>query len=70
MFLVTVILANQSIDYQHWLWFSSINWKHATAVFSSDIPPAITFLNPDKTLEQTAGSLRDSALNKGWSFTL
>ena len=27
--------------------------KHATAVFSGDIPPAITFLNPDKTFEQT-----------------
>lgn len=33
--------------------------KHATAVFSGDIPPAITFLNPDKTFEQTADSLRD-----------
>ena len=33
--------------------------KHATAVFSGDIPPAITFLNPDKTFEQTTDSLRD-----------
>ena len=33
--------------------------KHATAVFSGDVPPAITFLEPDKTFEQTADSLRD-----------
>lgn len=33
--------------------------KHATAVFSGDTPPAINFLNPDKTFEQTADSLRD-----------
>lgn len=33
--------------------------KHATAVFSGDIPPAITFLKPDETFEQTADSLRD-----------
>ncbi len=33
--------------------------KHATAVFSGDIPPAITFLEPDKTFEQNADSLRD-----------
>ncbi len=33
--------------------------KHTTAVFSGDIPPAITFLNPDKTFEQTTDSLRD-----------
>ena len=32
--------------------------KHATAVFSGDIPPAITFLKPDETFEQTADSLR------------
>lgn len=33
--------------------------KHATAVFSGDVPPAITFLKPNETFEQTADSLRD-----------
>lgn len=33
--------------------------KHATAVVSGDIPPAITFLDPDKTFENTVDSLRD-----------
>ena len=33
--------------------------KHATAVFSGKIPPAINFLEPDKTFEDTADSLRD-----------
>ncbi len=33
--------------------------KHATAVFSGKVPPAITFLEPDKTFEGTADSLRD-----------
>lgn len=33
--------------------------KHATAVFSGDIPPAITFLDPAKTFENTVDSLRD-----------
>ncbi|MFZ1242630.1 MAG: hypothetical protein WAQ22_00610 [Candidatus Saccharimonas sp.] len=33
--------------------------KHATAVFSGDIPPAIKFLNPEKTFENTVDSLRD-----------
>lgn len=33
--------------------------KHATAVFSGKVPPAITFLEPDKTFEDTADSLRD-----------
>lgn len=33
--------------------------KHATAVFSGTIPPAITFLEPDKTFESTTDSLRD-----------
>jgi len=33
--------------------------KRATAVFSGAIPPAITFLEPDKTFENTADSLRD-----------
>lgn len=33
--------------------------KHATAVFSGQVPPAITFLEPDKTFENTVDSLRD-----------
>lgn len=33
--------------------------KHATAVFSGDVPPAIEFLSPEKTFEQTVDSLRD-----------
>ena len=33
--------------------------KHATAVFSGDVPPAIDFLKPDKTFENTVDSLRD-----------
>jgi hypothetical protein len=33
--------------------------KHATAVFSGQIPPAITFLDPEKTFENTVDSLRD-----------
>lgn len=33
--------------------------KHATAVFSGAIPPAITFLDPNKTFENTVDSLRD-----------
>ncbi|MEI7689932.1 MAG: hypothetical protein WCI79_03145 [Candidatus Saccharibacteria bacterium] len=33
--------------------------KHATAIFSGAIPPAITFLEPDKTFENTIDSLRD-----------
>ncbi len=33
--------------------------KHATAVFSGAIPPAITFLDPQKTFENTVNSLRD-----------
>ncbi len=33
--------------------------KHATAVFSGAMPPAITFLDPEKTLENTVDSLRD-----------
>lgn len=33
--------------------------KHATAVVSGDIPPAITFLDPQKTFENTVDSLRD-----------
>ena len=33
--------------------------KHATSVVSGDIPPAITFLDPEKTFENTVDSLRD-----------
>jgi len=33
--------------------------KHATAIFSGSIPPAITFLEPEKTFEGTTDSLRD-----------
>ncbi|MFZ2546014.1 MAG: hypothetical protein WAW62_03245, partial [Candidatus Saccharimonas aalborgensis] len=33
--------------------------KHATAVFSGVIPPAISFLDPEKTFESTVDSLRD-----------
>ena len=33
--------------------------KHATAIFSGKTPPAITFLEPDKTFEGTTDSLRD-----------
>lgn len=33
--------------------------KHATAIFSGIIPPAINFLNPDAVFENNADSLRD-----------
>ena len=33
--------------------------KHATSIFSGDIPPAINFLDPEKTFENTVDSLRD-----------
>lgn len=33
--------------------------KRATAVFSGTVPPAITFLEPGRTFEDTADSLRD-----------
>lgn len=33
--------------------------KHATAVFSGEVPPAIGFLEPNKTFENTVDSLRD-----------
>ena len=33
--------------------------KHGTAIFSGSVPPAITFLEPDKTFENTTDSLRD-----------
>lgn len=33
--------------------------KHATAVFSGKVPPAINFLEPNKTFEDSVDSLRD-----------
>lgn len=33
--------------------------KHATAIASGEMPPAITFLEPNKTFEATANSLQD-----------
>lgn len=33
--------------------------KHGTAVFSGSIPPAISFLKPEKTFEHTTDSLQD-----------
>lgn len=33
--------------------------KHATAIFSGALPPAINFLTPEKVFENTADSLRD-----------
>lgn len=33
--------------------------KHATAIFSGDIPPAIDFLEPEKTFENNVTSLQD-----------
>lgn len=33
--------------------------KHATAVFSGEVPPAINFLEPNKTFENSVDSLRD-----------
>jgi hypothetical protein len=40
------------------LFINKLN-KHATAIFSGDVPPAIEFLNPEKTFENTVDSLRD-----------
>jgi nanoRNase/pAp phosphatase (c-di-AMP/oligoRNAs hydrolase) len=41
--------------------------KHPTAVFSGEIPPAISFLEPEKTFDSTTDSLQDFiiALDKG-----
>jgi nanoRNase/pAp phosphatase (c-di-AMP/oligoRNAs hydrolase) len=33
--------------------------KHPTAIFSGAVPPAITFLEPEKTFDSTTDSLRD-----------
>lgn len=40
------------------LFINKLN-KHATAIFSGDVPPAIEFLKPEKTFENTVDSLRD-----------
>lgn len=40
------------------LFINKLN-KHATAVFSGNVPPAIEFLQPEKTFENTVDSLRD-----------
>ena len=40
------------------LFINKLN-KHATAVFSGEVPPAIEFLQPEKTFENTVDSLRD-----------
>ena len=33
--------------------------KHPTAIFSGAVPPAISFLEPEKTFDETTDSLRD-----------
>lgn len=40
------------------LWLNKID-KHATAVFSGDVPSTIEFLQPEATLEKNTDSLRD-----------
>lgn len=40
------------------LWLNKLG-KHATAVFSGDIPNAVEFLQPEATIEKTTDSLRD-----------
>ena len=40
------------------IWLNKVN-KHATAVFSGDIPNALEFLQPEATLEKNTDSLRD-----------
>lgn len=40
------------------LWLNKIN-KHATAVFSGDIPNALEFLQPEATIEKNTDSLQD-----------
>lgn len=40
------------------LFINKLN-KHATAIFSGEVPSAIEFLNPQKTFENTVDSLRD-----------
>ena len=40
------------------LWLNKLD-KHATAVFSGDIPNALEFLQPEATIEKSTDSLRD-----------
>ena len=40
------------------IWLNKID-KHATAVFSGDVPSTLEFLKPEETLEKTTDSLRD-----------
>ena len=40
------------------IWLNKLN-KHATAVFSGDIPNTLEFLEPEETLEKNTDSLRD-----------
>lgn len=40
------------------LWLNKID-KHATAVFSGDVPSTLEFLQPEETLEKNTDSLRD-----------
>lgn len=40
------------------IWLNKVN-KHATAVFSGDIPNTLEFLQPETTLEKNTDSLRD-----------
>jgi hypothetical protein len=61
--ILVTVSANPSVDELSaalglTLMLNKIN-KHATAVFSGAIPPAITFLDPEKTFENTVDSLRD-----------
>lgn len=39
--------------------FLNKNGKHATAVFSGDVPSTLEFLQPEKTIERNTDSLRD-----------
>lgn len=39
--------------------FLNKNGKHATAVFSGDVPSTLEFLQPEKTIEKNTDSLRD-----------
>jgi len=61
--ILVTVSANPSVDELSaalglTLMLNKLN-KHATAVFSGAIPPAITFLDPEKTFENTVDSLRD-----------
>ncbi len=61
--ILVTVNANPSVDELSaalgiTLFINKLN-KHATAIFSGDVPPAIEFLNPEKTFENTVDSLRD-----------